>query len=179
MERRRRQGGKERRCDLYCLLPCHLVVLNQPLWDPGGEKGGHTLSIWPGEDVNISFLAVQMSLVSIVCLFCLYFPWSLKPSASHIISFPMPVHPSLISFILPSFDDLKTCLFKFSFISSFPLSSHFLRSCLKLKVENKALETLITVWLFRAKVNCEYQILSANLKLSIATSRWPLGQMLQ
>lgn len=61
--------GRGRQSDLYCLLAFRLLVLNQPLWDPGGESkkesemGEHTLSIWPSEDVNISSLAAQMCLV--------------------------------------------------------------------------------------------------------------------
>lgn len=108
-----------------------------------GEKGEHKLSIWPGEDVNISFLAIQMSLVSIVWLFSLYFPRSLKPSTTYIISFPMSSQPSLISFsflplMTPSFDAPEKHVYLIFFpsfllfsISSFPLSFHFRRSCLK------------------------------------------------
>ncbi len=113
-KKRWNQGGRERGGDLYCLLPCRFVVLNQPLWDPRGasekdrererERRGKTLSIWPGEDLNISFLAVQMCLVSIVWLFCLYFPRSLEDSTAscylhHFPPYILPsFQPSLISF---------------------------------------------------------------------------------
>lgn len=184
MVRTREQGGRERQGDLYCLLPCRFVVLNQPQWDPWEaseweserekEKGEHKLSIWPGEDVNISFLAIQMSLVSIVWLFSLYFPRSLKPSTTYIISLPMSFQPSLISFsflplMTPSFDaPEKICLFYFLFsISSFPLSFHFRRSCLEPGVEYKVLETLIMFDhpVQKSTVNIRYWVLIWSCQL--------------
>lgn len=130
MVRTWKQGGRERRGDLYCLLPCRFVVLNQPQWDPGeasewesererGREGGtQTLHLaWWGCEYFFSCNP------NVSCLYRLAF-LSLFPkifkTQYYLHHFLPNVIPTFLDiFFLPPFNDSflwcprKTCLFDF------------------------------------------------------------------
>lgn len=91
--------------------------------------GEHTLSIWPSEDVNISSLAVQICLVPSL-FFLFLFPknfTSLHFLHHFLLHVILSLKLSLISilpFMIPSFDALKTRSF-FAFFTHCSVLSLF------------------------------------------------------